>query len=150
MTSRFFFALFFIAACALSTGASAQKVYKCGSSYSQIPCPGGATLEPSDDRTPAQKADALRNQKLQSREADSLEKVRLKDEAQTRSADAANRKAAEKQAKAAQAEELARAKAKAKAKDDEAVVLGAPSTKKHKKSKEPEFFTARKATDAKN
>jgi hypothetical protein len=144
------FALFLIAACALSTGAMAQKVYKCGSSYSQIPCPGGETLEPTDTRTTAQKADALRQQKLQSREADTLEKARLKDDAQTRSADAANRKAAEKQAKTAKAEELARAKAKAKDPADGPVVLSAPGAKKHKKSKEPEFFTARKAADAKN
>jgi hypothetical protein len=148
MTPRLQYALFLIAACALLTGANAQKVYKCGSSYSQIPCQGSETLEPSDGRTPAQKADALRNQKLQSREADRLEKVRLKDDAQTRTADAANRKAAEKQAKAAQAEELARAKAKAK--EDGADVLSAPGAKKHKKAKEPEFFTARKAADAKN
>jgi hypothetical protein len=146
------FALVLIAACALSTVATAQKVYKCGSSYSQIPCPGGETLEPADTRTAAQRADALRQQKQQSREADTLEKARLKDDAQTRSADAANRKAAEKQAKTVKAEELARAKAKAKQADDEPVVLSPPSSKpkSHKKPKEPDFFTARKATDAKN
>ena len=148
------FALFLIAACALSTPARAQKVYKCGSSYSQIPCPGGETLEPADTRTTAQKTDALRAQKMQSREADNLEKLRLKDEANTRSADTARRKAAEKQAKTAQAEELARAKTKAKAKQnaDEPVVLSPPSSKpkSHKKPKEQDFFTARKAADAKN
>ena len=146
------FALFLIAACALSTPARAQKVYKCGSSYSQIPCPGGETLEPADTRTTAQKTDALRAQKMQSREADNLEKLRLKDEANTRSADTARRKAAEKQAKTAQAEELVRAKAKAKQEADEPVVLSPPSSKpkSHKKSKEPDFFTARKAADAKN
>jgi hypothetical protein len=143
-------ALFLIAAGALSTTASAQKVYKCGSSYSQIPCQGGETLEPADARTAAQKTDALRIQKLQSHEADSLEKARLKDEQQTRTADAANRKAWEKQAKTAQTEELARAKAKAKQTADGQVVLSAPKAKPHKKSKEPEFFTARKAADAKN
>ncbi|MDZ7939243.1 MAG: hypothetical protein U5M53_13605 [Rhodoferax sp.] len=146
------FALVLIAACAISTGARAQKVYKCGSSYSQIPCQGGETLEPADTRTPAQKADALHNQKLQSREADTLEKARLKDEAHTRTADAVNRKAAEKQAKAAQAEELARAK-KAKAQADEPVVLSAPTAKPNKKSTKTEssdFFTARKAAIVKN
>lgn len=143
-------ALFLIAACALSAGASAQKVYKCGNSYSQIPCQGGETLEPSDARTPAQKADALRNQKLEFREANTLEAARLKNEAQTRTADVANQKAAERQAKTAQAQELARAKAKAKEQADGPVVLSAPGAKPHKKSKEPEFFTARKAADAKN
>jgi hypothetical protein len=147
-------ALVLIAACAISVPASAQKVYKCGSSYSQTPCPGGETLEPADTRTSAQKTDAQRVQKMQSREADNLEKLRLKDEASTRTADAARRKAAEKQAKTAQAEELVRAKAKAKAKQeaDEPVVLSPPSSKpkSHKKLKEPDFFTARKAADAKN
>jgi hypothetical protein len=140
--------LVLIACCAISTQASAQKVYKCGSSYSQIPCQGAETLEPTDTRTTAQKTDALRAQKMQSREADSLEKGRLKEEADTRTADAANRKTAEKQAKAAQTDELARAKAKAKTEGP--VVLTAPGAKSHKKSKEPEFFTARKAADAKN
>jgi hypothetical protein len=141
-------ALILIACCALLTQANAQKVYKCGSSYSQIPCQGADTLEPTDTRTAAQKADALRAQKMQSREADNLEKGRLKEESKTRTADAANRKMAEKQAKAAQKEESARTKEKAKA--DGPVILSAPSAKPHKKSKEPEFFTARKAADAKN
>jgi hypothetical protein len=124
-------ALLLIAGCAISTQATAQKVYKCGNSYSHIPCQGADTLVPADTRTADQRADALRAQKMQSREADSLEKIRLKDEANTRTADAANRKMAEKQAKAAQKDETDRAKP-------------------HKKSKEPEFFTARKAADAKN
>lgn len=48
-------AIFLIAAYALSTGATAQNVYKCGSSYSQAPCPGGSTLDVTDARTPEQK-----------------------------------------------------------------------------------------------
>jgi type IV secretory pathway VirB10-like protein len=145
-------ALILIAACALSTGATAQKVYKCGNSYSQIPCQGGEALTPADTRTAAQRTEALQNQQAQSQQADVLEKARLKEEAQTRTADAANRKTAEKNVKAAQAEELARVK-KAKAQADEKIVLSAPSAKPHKqskKTKEPEFFTARKAADAKN
>ena len=144
------FALVLIATCALSTPARAQKVYKCGSSYSQIPCPGGETLEPTDTRTASQQADALRQQKQESREADRLEKARLKDEAQTQKGDAANRKAADKQAQKDQAQAVARAKAKAKESTDGPVILSAPGAKKHKKAKEPEFFTARKAADAKD
>ena len=144
------YALVLIAACALPTPASAQKVYKCGNSYSQIPCQGGETLEPTDTRTAAQKTDALRVQKMQSHEADTLEKARLKDEDQTGAVDAANSKSAEKQAKTVKTEELARAKEKAKKPADGPTVLSAPGAKKHKKAKEPEFFTARKAADAKN
>jgi hypothetical protein len=154
MNIRTRFALVLIAFCAISMPASAQKVYKCGNSYSQVPCPDGETLEPADTRTSAQKTDAQRIQKMQSREADNLEKLRLKDEANTRTADTARRKAAEKQAKTTQAEEVARAKVKAKAKQegDQPLVLSPPSSKPktHKKPKEPDFFTAGKAADAKN
>jgi len=48
-------ALLFIAVCALSTGASAQTTYKCGNSYSQLPCPGGVALDPRDGRDSSQK-----------------------------------------------------------------------------------------------
>ena len=36
-----------IAACALSTGATAQKTYKCGNSYSQLPCPAAPPPPPA-------------------------------------------------------------------------------------------------------
>jgi hypothetical protein len=51
-------ALFLIAACALSMGASAQNTYKCGNSYSQTPCPGAVALDTRDPRDGAQKTQA--------------------------------------------------------------------------------------------
>ncbi len=44
-------------------GATAQAegpVYRCGSSYSQTPCPGGRQVEAGDPRTAAQRAEARR------------------------------------------------------------------------------------------
>lgn len=51
-------AIFLIAACAVSTGASAQNTYKCGNSYSQTPCPGAVALDTRDPRDGAQKIQA--------------------------------------------------------------------------------------------
>jgi hypothetical protein len=48
-------AVLFIAACASSTGASAQTTYRCGNSYSQQPCAGGVVLDPRDRRDSSQK-----------------------------------------------------------------------------------------------
>ncbi|WP_294767550.1 hypothetical protein [uncultured Rhodoferax sp.] len=112
------FALVFIAACALSTGASAQKVYKCGSSYSQTPCQDGVALQADDARTPAQKAAAEKLAREEAKLGTQLEKTRLKDEAQ---ADAA-RKPTQPDAKPAKKEDAAA---------------------KKKKNKEPEYFTAK-------
>lgn len=120
------FALVFIAACAVSTGVTAQKIYKCGSSYSQIPCPDGVTVEASDARTSAQKAAAGQASKNQSKQADALEKERLKDEAQARTADQA----------------LAKARTPKASTTSKAVAK--------KKSKDPEYFTAKPPAPAKN
>lgn len=119
-------ALILIAACAASTAATAQKIYKCGSSYSQIPCPEGVTVEASDTRTAAQKNAANQASKSQAKQAQALEKERLQDEAQARAADQA----------------LAKAQGKKEA------VENKPATKK--KSKEPEFFTAKPPAPTKN
>lgn len=120
------FALLLIAACAVSTGAMAQKVYKCGSSYSQIPCPDGAAVETGDARTGAQKAAATQASKAQAKQAQALEKERLKDEAQARATD--------------------QAFAKAQGKTDQP----APKPMAKKKSKEPEYFTAKPPAPTKN
>ncbi len=104
----------------------AQKVYKCGSSYSQIPCPDGVTVEAEDARTKAQKSAATQNSKSQARQAEALEKERLKDEAQARAAD----------------------QALAKAHSNKTPADSKPATKK--KGKEPEYFTAKPVPAPKN
>lgn len=70
-------ALLLIAVCALSTGASAQNTYKCGNSYSQLPCPGGVILDPRDGRDSSQKIQADMATLRDTRVADALEAQRL-------------------------------------------------------------------------
>jgi hypothetical protein len=43
-----------------ATAQAAGPVYRCGSSYSQTPCPGGRQVEAGDPRTAAQRAEARR------------------------------------------------------------------------------------------
>ena len=46
--------------CLWTLGAQAQPVYRCGSVYSQTPCPQGKLVEATDPRTAAQRAEAKR------------------------------------------------------------------------------------------
>ena len=80
MHSTSFNAIFLIAACALSTGATAQNTYKCGDSYSQAPCPGARVIDATDSRTPAQKKQADLVTGRVARTADAMEKARLQQE----------------------------------------------------------------------
>ncbi|MBT3067819.1 hypothetical protein [Rhodoferax sp. U11-2br] len=54
-TKRWSIALIVIATSAFSTWARAENIYKCGTSYSQSPCPGGKLLDVNDNRDPQQK-----------------------------------------------------------------------------------------------
>jgi hypothetical protein len=82
MRSTVLIALLFIAVSSINTKAIGQNVYKCGSVYSQSPCPGGVAIDANDSRTPAEKAqrDALTAQT--SRSAEQMEKERLVQEQQ--------------------------------------------------------------------
>jgi len=80
MPSQTLIAIFIIAASALSTGARAQKVYKCGNAYSQTPCPGGDLIDPTDQRTSAQKNQTDLAIGRDARLADAMEKARLAQE----------------------------------------------------------------------
>lgn len=73
-------AIFLIAACAISTGASAQKIYKCGSSYSQAPCVGGLVVDTADQRSNAQKTQTDLATARDAKVADAMEAARLKKE----------------------------------------------------------------------
>ena len=107
-----------------------QTVYKCGTVYSQQPCPGAVTLDASDSRTPAQKAqtDAAATQAATT--AAKMEKDRL-----------ALEKAAAVQpsGKPPHASQIA--------KTDSAGA--ATKTGAKKKKKEPEYFTAAVAPEKK-
>lgn len=77
-------AIFYIALCALSTGATGQNVYKCGNAYSQKPCTDAVLVDVQDSRTPVQKAESDALIKRDAAAANAMEKTRLKEEAQQR------------------------------------------------------------------
>ena len=54
-----------------------QTTYKCGTSYSQNPCEGGAALDTDDKRTADQKRQALNATQKEKQAADNLEQSRL-------------------------------------------------------------------------
>ncbi|HKW82496.1 MAG TPA: hypothetical protein VJN68_01980 [Burkholderiaceae bacterium] len=74
-----------IAALALITTAVAaqavQPVYRCGSSYSQVPCPQGRVVDATDPRSAAQRAEARRIAALERRQATQMERERREQEA---------------------------------------------------------------------
>lgn len=82
MKSVSFFAIILIAASSLSIGAAAQNVYKCGTAYSQQPCPGGSAVAAGDARSAEQKSQSTGAAKRDGKLADAMEKDRLKQEAQ--------------------------------------------------------------------
>ena len=93
-------AIFYIALCALSTGATGQNVYKCGNAYSQKPCTDAVVVDVQDSRTPVQKAESDALIKRDAAAANAMEKTRLKEEAQQRADNAKLAAAAAKNAKA--------------------------------------------------
>lgn len=74
------YALFLIAILSTSTGTLAQNAYKCGSTYSAVPCPGGVAVDTQDVRTNAQKIQTDVATTKTAKAADSLEKSRLTQE----------------------------------------------------------------------
>jgi hypothetical protein len=65
----------------MSTLAGAQPVYRCGSTYSQSPCPaGGRIVDATDPRSAAQRAEAQRVAANERRLAADLQRDRLADE----------------------------------------------------------------------
>jgi len=106
--NRRIFALFFIAASVHFSGAMAQNVYRCGSNYSQVPCPDGTEIQVQDPRTPEQKQASDARIRHDQEVAQGMEKARLKEEAalakqraaQTK-ADAAAKKKEKRDAKSA-------------------------------------------------
>lgn len=65
----------------LALPAHSQTVYRCGNSYSQIPCPGGNAVDASDSRTPEQRKAHEASVRHEKRSADRLENTRQREEA---------------------------------------------------------------------
>ncbi|NML43170.1 hypothetical protein HHL11_05360 [Ramlibacter sp. G-1-2-2] len=68
--------LFATALAILATTTAAQQVWRCGSSYQQKPCEGGAQIEVSDTRTAADAANARASVQSDLKTAAALEKSR--------------------------------------------------------------------------
>ena len=131
-------AMFLIATYAISTGAMAQKtVYRCGTSYSQVPCDGAVAINAGDARSRADKAAADQATKRDMKQAQDMEKARVKDEKEALAQGKLAAKDFEKSA--------AKTKAKPKSTQDEESSKKKP---KHKK-KDAEFFTAKTAPEKK-
>ena len=65
---------------AVSGAAGAQAVYRCGSSYSQQPCPGGSEVAVTAPRPPSDVAQARAAVQADMKRADAMEKARLAQE----------------------------------------------------------------------
>ena len=61
--------------------ASAQTVWRCGSTYSQKPCAEGVSVQASDARSDAQAREAEAAARRDAKTADAMEKARLAQEA---------------------------------------------------------------------
>lgn len=122
----FLFAILLIAVYAISTRANAQNSYKCGNTYSQVPCPGGVVVESADSRSNDQKKEADRVAAQSSKAADAMAKERIAQEARDR-------------ANNANAATVIGAKTEPAATSE---MPKRPSVKKKKKKPDAEYFTA--------
>lgn len=113
-----FAAVAFISVFTCTHSAWAQKVYRCGNSYSQSPCASGKGVEvPVEDaRSADQKADIERATQRNARAAEALERTRLEEEKQLELKYAAEAKQAEEKRVLAQ-KQAAREKAIAEKKE---------------------------------
>ena len=80
--------------CLVALGAHAQPVYRCGNTYSSIPCPEGKVVEATDPRTAAQRAEARRVAVNEKQLAADMRRERLVDQAMQRPAGASSLSAA--------------------------------------------------------
>ncbi len=72
--------VFLIAIIALSTGAEAQKIFKCGTTYSQLACPEGVIIKAASTPDAAEKGAADQATRRDALTADQMEKSRLAQE----------------------------------------------------------------------
>lgn len=75
-------AVLLLSLCLLGAGVQAQKIYRCGSGYSQVPCEGAVEINANDARSAEQKMASERAIARDGRTADALEKARLRAEKQ--------------------------------------------------------------------
>jgi len=63
--------------CVAASAANAQPVYRCGNAYSGAPCGAGTMVDASDERTPAQRDQAMRVAAEEARMGSGMERQRL-------------------------------------------------------------------------
>ena len=81
--------------CLLASASAQSAVYRCGSTYSQSPCPQAQFVDVDDARTDAQRGDAQLLAASDKRLGDQMASERLaRDAAQTRAAKSAHTKPA--------------------------------------------------------
>ena len=119
--------------CSVSMTVQAQQVYRCGKTYSQIPCAGGKVVDTRDVRTPKQRAEARKAAARDSELADELQKAREQEEAMV----AAGSTPTEKPAKAKNGKSEKPKAKKSKKNEPELFTAAAPSEKKKKKTSAP-------------
>lgn len=73
-------AAIFVAALSIPTWSAAEDIYKCGSTYSQTPCPDGKLLNIDDARDPKQKKQIDAATRSDTKLASTMEKDRLTQE----------------------------------------------------------------------
>jgi Tfp pilus assembly protein PilO len=73
-------AFFMVAGLAFSTVLQAQGIYRCGNSYSQVPCPGAESLQLNDSRQPEQKQQTEAAASQAARLAKTMEQARIAEE----------------------------------------------------------------------
>jgi hypothetical protein len=109
-----------------ASGAGAQQVYRCGSTYSQQPCPGGATVQVEDPRTQAEVHRADAQTQRQAKAADAMEKARLQQEAKAAPANILPQGGQVKKTQEAPSDRKADAKGQAKAKKPDYFIAVSP------------------------
>ena len=114
----------------LGAGVQAQKIYRCGSGYSQVPCDGAVEIDANDARSAEQKAASEKAIARDGHTANALEKARLQAEKQGASQ---NRQSLQPQVKTSKVTEKTSAKSAKTEKKDKAepfvAKAGTPSSK---------------------
>lgn len=141
MKTRSKLAAIFIILTAATTAAMGQKIYRCGSEYSQVPCADAVVVQADDPRSSAQKVQSDVMIQRNAAAARSMEKARLEEEAALNSATASVN------ASSKQKKHTVKPRSGNMNTAQQPAIIGVSSEskkmKKSSKNKEPAYFTAR-------
>jgi hypothetical protein len=140
-SSKLIFAIIFIAIQAINTPAWGQKVYKCGSNYSNFPCEGAVAVPVDDTRTSAQKSQSMADTQEQKRKADAMEKTRLQEEKEALKANTPQDRPAQKSVKPPKAKQQKKSEPKLFVAMEPVDLEKAKAAKTRKKSRAPKTTT---------